>query len=88
MLFLMEITCGFLCQSSTPSGCASPVSVALPATGDLHLNLLRATEYNAATENGKLQGEEKKSITSNLNILPGSKWKGKVTLTNSTPAES
>lgn len=49
----------FSCQSSTPSGCASLVSVAVSATGDLDLNLLGVTEDEAATENGKLQGEEK-----------------------------
>lgn len=84
----MEIMCIF-CVSPTPSGYASLISVAISATGDLNLNLLGVTEYKAATENGKLQGEEKKSVTGNLNnILPGSKWKGKIILTNSTLAES
>lgn len=69
----MEIMCIF-CVSPTPSGYASLISVAISATGDLNLNLLGVTEYKAATENGKLQGEEKKSVTGNLNnILPGSK---------------
>lgn len=49
----------FLCQSSTPSGCTSPVSAVVSATGNLDLHLLGVTEYKAATENSKLQGKEK-----------------------------